>query len=53
MLPALERVQSVGLWWELSCFVFFFLKTFFNFGPIINEFQKGHFLGHPVEHPSK
>ena len=47
MLPVLECVQSVGLWWELSCFVSVFLKSFFNFGPIINEFQKGHFFWTP------
>ena len=37
-----------------SCHVLFlfFSEPFFNFGPIINEFQKGHFLGHPVEYPS-
>ena len=34
--------QSVGVG------AYNFLKTFFNFGPIINEFQKSNFLGHPV-----
>ena len=41
--------QSVGAGaYKLSCFAYNFLKTFFNFGPIRNEFQKGNFLGHPV-----
>ena len=41
--------QSVGAGaYKLSCFAYNFLKTFFNFDPIINEFQKSNFLGHPV-----
>ena len=41
--------QSVGAGaYKLSCFAYNFLKTLFNFGPIINEFQKSNILGHPV-----